>query len=109
VIQPTQDRVLVEIILPKLRKGSIILAPEGDATCADAKGGDYRRNSVKAKILAVGPGKWKEKPNGERYFQRTIVRVGQIVMCTEWNDLADYLPKGQALIMEGDIIGVLKN
>ncbi len=63
-IQPLHDRVLVQR-LPR---------PNARIILTDAE--KYR----KFKVLAVGPGKWVEFSDGERHFQKTQVKPGDIVV-----------------------------
>ena len=68
------------------------------------------QKSFKGKVLAVGPGKWKD---GE--FEETIVRAGQTVLFnSRWNNMGENYqhtgidwPENIHVIQEADVIGVI--
>jgi len=95
MIQPMHDRVLIQ----RLEE------PQGTIMLTDAEKG------MKGKVLAVGPGKWRDG-----YFYETTVKPGALVcFSSKWNDLAedfyDNLPVGADktlhLVQEADILAVI--
>src|SRR5690242_16006239 len=98
MIQPLNDRVLVERIEDKEKIGAIFIPDIA------------REKSFKGKVLAVGPGK-REK-NGVR--RPLAVSVGQTVLFnSRWDDLTSGYEKPTShqdrlhLIQEADIIGII--
>ena len=124
MIQPTEDRVLIQ----RLDEPSSILLTD-------------QPKSIKGLVLAVGPGKWIEGTwwhflTGERWRwidghrEPVTVQPGQIVAFnSRWNDLSHAenkgtgadgkgplerplsynLAKNQHLVREADIFGILPN
>lgn len=87
-IEPLHDRVLVERI-PE---------PQGRIIVPDVA----RENSKKAKVLAVGPGKWVDG-----VFTKTAVKPGDIVLIPgAGNTYPDWEKRDTILIQEGDIGGI---
>jgi co-chaperonin GroES (HSP10) len=109
LIQPRQDRVVIERIEE----------PQGPITLTDAPKG------IRGKVLAVGPGRWHE---GEWWLikgrwvwlwgwrQPMTVQPGdEVLFSSKWNDLAldrfDDLPIGTDpnihLLQEADVLAIL--
>jgi co-chaperonin GroES (HSP10) len=73
--------------------------------------GIAKTKPLKAEVLAVGPGKWREDENGS-YFTPTQVKPGMVVMLSPsvnvgtWADLVDW--GGCTMIQEADVLGFLE-
>ena len=70
---------------------------------SDGAHGDYRRVGINGEVIKVGPGKRDAKGR----LKPTIVKPGDKVRYTAWNDGDDFLPPGYRLIQEADIWGWL--
>lgn len=110
-IQPTQDRVVVKWLddLEYWHSHTIAMIQDEQAVI-DAKGvdvggdgGDYRRKVVRARVVKVGPGKKDE----DGFRNPMQVKRGDTVLVTAWDDSEGQLPKGYALVREGDISAFL--
>ena len=85
------DRVLVERIEEK--HNGVLIVPDV-----------AKEKSMRGKILAVGPGKYRD---GE--FYPTEVEVGQVVIFnSKWDDMDGKLGNKQ-VIQEADIICIVEN
>ena len=85
--QPLHDRVLVRR-LPEEKKQGLIIIPEV-----------ARKKAVYAKVLAVGPGAWRDG-----YFCKTAVKPGDVVLVPgAGNNYPDWEEDERLMIQEGDI------
>lgn len=103
-IQPAADRVLVQWLddLEYWHNSTIALVQKDETTIdageADADRADYRRKIIRAEVLACGPGARDE----DGFRNPMQVKPGDVVHVTAWNDCEE-LPKGFAIVREGDI------
>lgn len=104
-LKPLGDGILVERIDDEIPITQVILV-RNDESISDAVEGDYRRLGVKSRVIAVGPGRWVHKERSDSVFHPTQVKVGQIVLHTNWND-GEMLPKPYQLIQERDVYGTI--
>lgn len=89
--QPMHDRLLVER-LPSITKMGAIYIPDV-----------AQENEVLCKVLAVGPGAWRD---GE--FVKTAVKPGDTVLVPgAGNKFPDWEAGQQILIQEGDVGAII--
>jgi co-chaperonin GroES (HSP10) len=97
MIQPLQDRVLVEVAPPPTKIGRIAIPDQSNQTGITAP-----IKALKGTVMAIGPGKW----NDEGEFTPTTYKPGDKVWVTSrWNDLPTY-SETQRLMQEADILGL---
>jgi len=91
MIEPLHDRILVSRLVEDTRCGSIII-PD----CA-------REKSKFAKVIAVGPGAWRD---GE--FCKTAVKPGDVVLVPgAGGKFPDWEDCDEILIQEGDVGAII--
>ncbi len=90
-IRPLDDRLVVKPL--ELPEGLIVI-PD----CA--KTGPPRRG----RVLAVGPGKWKEGESGSFYREHMETKIGDTVQFGQYSVDVEY--NGLCLIREGDVLVV---
>lgn len=98
--KPLSDRILVKHLPSAGPQPRVELIRLKEPTCLDAVSpeGDYRRLMIRAKVVAVGPGRLDE----DNSLVPIEVRPGAVVFCSHWDDLEGRI-KGHALIREADI------
>lgn len=105
-IIPLHDRVLIERLPGAPRLDGLIVIRENpdcvDAVSATTDGdhADYRRVPILGRVVSVGRGKHDAKFR----FHPTVVKPGDVVVFTDWNDWAE-APPGFHMVREGDIWG----
>src|SRR6185437_11691703 len=101
--KPLRDGVLVRR-MEKPRNGGLIVIrdhPEMvDFLDSDITGRhqNNQRTGMVGSVVAVGPGRYDEDGN----FHPTVVKPGQVIYCTQWDDLGGIYP-GHVLVTERDI------
>lgn len=107
--QPLRDGVIVRDFGQKTHPLGLVLIRENPemvdvvSNQTDGSHGDYRRIPIDGEVIAVGPGKYDAK--GRR--KPTVVKPGDKVRYSTWNDAPDVLPEGFRMIQEADIWGWL--
>lgn len=104
-VEPLHDRILVERLSPEEEafitqpSQSILTEGKGVIVIPDA----YRSKTRCAKVLAVGPGAWRD---GE--FCKTAVKPGDVVILPGIAAvMPDWESKDKILIQEGDVGAIL--
>ena len=108
-LRPIHDRVLVRVLPEEPRLDGLVLVRDDPQSIDAVNEGtgdhsDYRRVPLMGEIIAVGPGRWHRPEHGKEFFKATIVKPGELVIFTNWNDW-EAAPEGFAMITEGDIWG----
>jgi co-chaperonin GroES (HSP10) len=105
--RPLHDRVWIRRLPDELLDGPILIRRlRDDPRAIDAVNdgteahSDYRRMAAIGEIVAVGPGSYDK----HHRLQPTVVKPGQTVVFTDWNDF-EGAPEGYQLVREADIWG----
>lgn len=97
-LRPLHDRVLLRKIKPLVHESLLELPP----SAIDAANPEWL-----CEVLAVGPGRYLYRKNGEVLFEPTVLKAGEKVIVGRYNDF-EWKREKVLICAEGDVRAVVE-